>query len=265
MAEIYFGALRKTIGTGETFEVGVFADTGNDTVNAIGGTIAFDPADLIVEDIRDGNSFISFWVDRPAETAEGNVAFGGVIPGGYRGSDAYLFSLILRADEKGETTISATNEQMLLNDGQGTPAEITHAPLALTIVQESTGQAFVPPEDRDPPAPFTPIISRDETLFEGRWYAVFATQDKGSGIAGYDTQEQWFPFARAGAWEKTESPHPLEHQSRGAYLFVRAGDKAGNVRLATLPPMRPFFLYGILLLGLVACLIVWGVFKRRKK
>lgn len=266
MAEIYFGAPQKTIGMGETMEIGVFANTQGDAVNLMSGTIVLDPKRFLLHEIRDGNSFINFWIERPEKSEDGQVVFSGIIPGGYRGNDGYLFSLIVQAVQPGETVVGAANAEILLHDGEGTVAPVAVAPLTVEVVSESTGQRFVPPDDRDPPELFTPVATRDETLFDGRWYVVFGTQDKGSGIIGYDVQERRIPRPKDDAWMTAESPYPLRHQWRDAYIFVRATDRAGHDRIAMLAPRYNAFLYGILLGGaMIACLIVWGMFKRLKK
>jgi len=253
-SEIYFGTLGQTIGVGQRFEVRLFLDTQDKTINAMEGKIIFSSDTLELKEIRDGNSIINFWVEGPS--AAGNeINFSGIIPGGYDGQNGLIFSLIFEAKKEGAANIFLENASALLNNGQGTADATTVKNLELKI--EKTGTASVPEiSDSEPPENFNPLIGRNPDIFGGKWFLTFATQDEGSGIDYYQVQERWFWQPDNNAWKKAESPYLLKDQGRRSYIYVRAVDKAGNARLAALSPTnlplyQLFIIFGIIVVVLV--------------
>ena len=252
-AEIYFGAHNPAVGVGSIFEVGVFLNTEGQSINAVEGRILF-PDDLVrLTEVRDGNSFLSLWMQRPEvpASAEGlleaqqEVFFSGLVPGGFTGEDGYLFSLFFEAIQKGQARVEISAEQILLADGQGSKAVVKQAPLVLSIEDSEKVNELPFLDDSDPPAPFTPQVARDATLFDGKWFLVFAAQDKGYGISHYEVQEN------EGAWKRAASPYLLEDQNLRSSLAVKAVDRTGNERIETLAPQNPAKWY--------ENWIIWGI------
>lgn len=249
-AELYFGSHSKEVGINKTFEIGVLLNTQNQFINAVEGKIIF-PNDLEIVDILDGNSIINLWVERPRQDKNGEVFFSGIVPGGYLGEKGYLFSLVLKAKSTGQITIATSDERILLNDGEATGAPVGRAPISLSVVRESTIESFLPPYDSDPPEAFTPAVAQDPNLFDNRYFVVFLTQDKGSGIDRYEILETRNPLARFRAgksegmrgWRIGESPYLLQNQKLTSYIFVKAVDRAGNERVSMLPPENPLLGY----------------------
>jgi hypothetical protein len=240
-AELYFGAHSKDVGVRESFEVGVFVSTQGELINAIEGKVIF-PPDMELVEIRDGNSILNLWIKRPQLKEAGQVSFAGVIPGGYFGDRGYLFSLILRAKREGLITITTSDERILLNDGQASPTDVKRAPLSVNVSEGVTAEEFSPPLDSDPPEPFTPIVVRNPDVFENKYFLVFATQDKGSGIKEYQVQERkFFKKPKKQKWITVESPYLLKDQGLRSYVFAKAIDNAGNERLATLFPQTSWY------------------------
>lgn len=237
-AGLLFGVHDPQVGVGQTFEVGVFLNTEGAELNAVEGSIVWPKGSFSLEGVRDGSSVVSLWVEHPTSLESGGVRFAGVLPGGYRGERGYLFSIILRADAPGLATITTTAEQLLLNDGQGTAAPLTRAPLKVTVVPQAKSPGFLPPYDAEAPEPFAPQLARNPQVFQGRWFVVFATQDKGSGLDHFEIQETQGKQPGE-SWVKVESPYVLRDQGLHSNLWVRAIDHAGNVRLAQLPPAVP--------------------------
>ncbi|MBI2552806.1 hypothetical protein HYW17_05935 [Candidatus Uhrbacteria bacterium] len=130
-AELYFGAPAQELESGRITEVGVFLDTQGEEINAVEGVVVY-PKLLELQGVREDNSMISIWIERPHPSASG-VEFSGITPGGFSGSRIYLFSLVLRAKKAGEAEITARQDRALINDGAGTPAPLTRAPLTLSI------------------------------------------------------------------------------------------------------------------------------------
>lgn len=263
-AEVYFESQGKELGLDKNFEVKVLLNTEGESVNAIEGEIIFPTNTLSLQQINDGGSFVSLWIKKPS--FDGNsVIFSGILPGGYEGREAYLFSLILKGKEVGEAAIDARNIRVLRNDPPGSLVSVRISSLKLQIKEQSSVPEFSMPEDTVPPEPFTPQIAKDPNLFDGKWFLVFVTQDKGLGIDHYEILE-----TREGNWEIAESPYLLKDQELKSYIYVKAIDKAGNERIAQLPAQNQpilqekYFLqiiFGIVIIIITAVIafIVWRI------
>ena len=119
----------------------------------------------------------------------------------------------------------------------------------MKIVPTSEALGFLPLWDGDPPEAFGIQIAQDQTLFDGQWFAVFSTQDKGSGIDRYEIHETTRAYdvheldTKQIPWIKAESPYVLHDQKLRRYVYVRAIDKAGNARVAAISPRYPLSWY----------------------
>ncbi len=260
-AELYFGAHSRDFGINQSFEIGVFLNTEEAPINAVEGKIIFPEENIIAQEVRDGGTIMNLWLEKPHLQDPGGISFSGIIPGGYTGGRGYLFSIIFKAQKKGPIIIRTEGEKILLNDGEGTSASLKRAPLSLNIVAESTAGAFLPPYDSDPPESFTPVASRDPNLLENQYFLVFVTQDKGSGISQYQVQETRGKKPKERKWVTAESPYLLHDQKLQSYVFVKAIDKAGNERIATLPPQNPLPWYKNYLVWIIIILIGLGLYQ----
>jgi hypothetical protein len=241
-AEIFFGVQSQKIGLGKLFEVGVFIDTENEPVNTIAGKIKFSSELLELKEAREGDSIINFWIEKPKTEGEETV-FSGIIPGGYIGQSGYLFSLIFETRKVGETIITTAEEQIFLNDGQGLKTSIKQAPLSLQVEENVPDGEFSLPSDSEKPEPFELTITQDSKIFGGKYFLVFAAQDKKSGIDHYEVQESDNKQPKVGKWIAAESPYVLRDQRLRSYVFVKAIDRAGNERISELEPAKPLTWY----------------------
>jgi GxxExxY protein len=288
-AEIFFEPKIQEIGLDEQFEVSVFLNTEGEYINTVGGKIIF-PGDLLeLKEIRDGNSIINFWIDNPRiaiinprmptndkrmATNMGNeneILFSGIVPGGYKGSEGLIFSVVFLAKNAGGAEIDIHDVKLLLNDGLGTEAKRTSVKNLLVAIRENIrGPSWISPKDNEPPESFVPEIANDPALFEGKWFLVFATQDKGTGIDKYLIHESRRMKKRitTNEWIEAESPYALKDQELRSYIFVKAVDKAGNERIAVVEPRYPIKWYEkwenwlIIIIG--AALIVIIIHKWRR-
>jgi len=262
----------------KNFEVTLFVNTEQENINAFEGKIIF-PNDLLdLKEIRDGNTIVNFWVERPhkeqgtGDKKQGEIAFSGITPGGYEGEKGLLFSAVFRALREGDGVLEVKDVKALLNDGKGTPARLSLSPFKFIVSKEDPlvpGLLIPAPEDIEPPESFKPEIARDSTIFDGKWFLVFATQDKASGVDHYEILETrsgivgtW--IKRQGTWMKAESPYVLQDQNLRSWIYVKALDKTGNERIAVVKPRYPLKWYErweiwiIIVLGLV---IAYAVYK----
>ena len=207
-------------------------------VNAVEGELGI-PSMLKLEEIRDGNSLISLWNLRP-EVQDNKVSFSGIIPGGWRGNVGPLFSFIILAEEEGAGALEVDSARVLLHDGFGTSVPVDLGSVTLNVdssiaLKDLVGEI----EDLEPPEVFTIEVSSDPNIYEGDYFIAFSTQDKGSGIDHYEvleTNERLDGFE--GDWEEVESPYRLKDQSLRSFIYIRAIDRSGNVRMAELEPER---------------------------
>ena len=262
-ADISFSADNNIFAQNEEFLVQVFLDTKDVKVNALEGTVVF-PLDLLeLKEIRDGNSSINFWIEKPHSVTAGKVAFSGITTGGFSGPHRFLFGLVLEAKKVGSSSISFDNIKVLQNDGLGTKIPITETPFTFSISKESTGSVAedLVIKDTDPPENFNPFIANDSTIFDGKYFLVFSTVDKGAGIDHYEVRE--------GFWNKyvtVESPHLLEDQSLSKNIYIKAIDKSGNERLVKIEAQNPSFWFRFdLILGILLVVCIFSYIFYRKK
>lgn len=231
----------------DKFKVEVVLDS-EEPINALEGELVFAGDYASLEAISDGNSIINFWIQRPQVTTDNHLEFAGIIPGGFKGGKGSLFTLVFKSKRRfitGEKTadfIVAQKVRGFVNDGQPAAAKLVF--LASDLVVPSETKDDIPPEN------FTPVIGRDPLMFAGKYFLVFAAQDKDSGVNYYEVKEGSRSFERA------ESPYLLENQSLTKNIFVRAVDYAGNIREVVVRPLKYEFPYKIFFTILIAFVIL---------
>jgi len=254
-ANIFFNAKSQSFAQGEEFLVQVFLNTEGESVNAIEGRVVF-PADLLeAREIREGNSSISFWIEKARILQPGVVTFSGITPGGLSGLKEFLFSVVFRSKKEGRGAIQTDALRILRNDGKGTPVIVKVSPLQFSISQKFSpiSPMIESIKDTEPPEGFKPTIESDPSIFDGKYFFVFATQDKGSGIDRYEVREGFW-----GGFHIAESPYLLQSQKLDKKIFVKAVDKNGNERIEILYPphwypwYENYWIFGILIIGALA-------------
>jgi len=276
-AILYLDSSQEEYRQDQTFMVNLRIDIEGECINTVKADLGFPQDVLEAIDFSQGNSILSLWL-KPADINQslGLISFIGGVPGGYCGRlpgdlglSNLLGKIIFKVKEKvGVEPFSAESQarvefldssQVLLNDGFGTPAELTNKGITLKILPKSVE---IPAEDewqkeleKDiiPPEPFQIEINKDPSIFEGKYFAVFSTLDKQTGIDHYEIQEippKW--MLKSTKFEKAESPYLLQDQSLKSIIKVKAVDKAGNERIAEyLPPKKPFPSWIIILILLI--------------
>ncbi len=279
-AEISFDAKTKEIAVSQQFQVDVVVHTENEEINAVEGLIVFPQELLELKEIRDGNSFINFWIERPKAGVNGEIVFSGITPGGYTSDKGFIFSLIFQAKKQGVGTIDFESARVLKNDGEGTSTQVRISPYQF-VVREPDGQVseilkqslIMVAKDTESPESFVPEITSSPALFEGKQVLVFATQDKKSGMSHYEIKETRRRFLTfISKWIPIESPYVVKDQELRSYVFVKAVDKAGNERIMKVVPQNPLAWYEnyenwlIIMLSIVALFVInytiWRKFKK---
>ena len=242
------------------FEVGFFLNTDNQDINAIEGKIIFPEKLLEMKEIRDGGSIVNFWIERP-EIKNGGISFSGITPGGYIGKKGLVFSIIFQSIKEGQGQVQIQNVKTLRNDGKGTLENTTISNLQFIISEQAlNSQAKIPKKDTGIPEAFKPVLASDPTIFDGKYFLVFATQDKESGIDHYEVKE-----GSSGNFIVAESPYLLQNQKLDQEIFVKAIDKSNNeqVEIFYPPYWRPWYKNYWIIAIILAGLIVAGAISRK--
>lgn len=243
-AEVFLESKKQQVALEEQFIVDVFLNTTEESINAVEGKIFFPDNFLEVKEIQDGNSIINFWVEKPFLNSKSNISYAGIIPGGYKETKGFLFSIVFQAKANGNGIIEIRDVKSLLNDGKGTLTKTIVKNLEFKVQNLSKDPAILknyiltPQEDKDLPEDFKPEIAQNPTMFNKKWFIVFSTQDKGLGIADYAIYEsrKIEKQIAADAWEKATSPYVLKDQDLESFIYVKAIDKAGNERIVVTDP-----------------------------
>jgi len=180
----------------DVFVVNIKLDTGKEEINAVKVNLTFLPDILEVEDFSEGNSILTLFPEVPMfSNQNGEIYFSGGIPGGYRGGDGLLGKIVFKAKRGGEGILQIKEDsQVLLNNGLGTPTELITRGGSFIILSE---RSEIPKnewqeeleKDKIPPEPFEIRISQTPSIFEGKYFIVFSTTDKQTGVDHYEIKE----------------------------------------------------------------------------
>ncbi len=245
---------------GDTFIVSVRLDAGGDCVNVVSGEIAYPKELLRASAFSQGESILTLFTETPRiDGTEGKVTFVGGVPGGYCGRIAgdpgfanivgkIIFSVPATTPPGVLPPVEVLpSSQVLLADGRGTPAVLLTNKATFTIAS-GTGKGINEwldelREDTTPPESFSIDLHRDEGTVGGRYFVVFQTTDKQSGVAKYELIErdvdrpEFIRGTRTKAvWRPVESPYVLEDQTLRSTIVIRAIDNAGQIREESLLP-----------------------------
>jgi len=264
-ATLYFDPSEGSINPGDTVVMSVRVTPDRDEcVNAIDGVIEYDPQIQPV-DISRGQSIMPLWVEEPTiDRANNRITFAGGIPNGYCGripGDPRLTNEVLKivfqvpgtrisfGDESPTSTVRFSDLTVVyLNDGRGTLAPLRTNQAVLNVGTSPSEQvrnewSTLVAADEQIPEEFSITLQRNDNIFSGKYFIVFNTTDKQTGIAFYEVMEE--PLDEAGLfgwgaadapWQRVRSPYVLKDQSLNSTIRVKAVDKAGNEYIATLVP-----------------------------
>lgn len=266
-AEFKITTPKPTINSQQKVKIEVIMGSKGEAINALEGKVFWPKEYFDLVAINDGNSIVNFWLTKPSVDVEGYLSFAGIIPGGYAESGGLLFGATLQTKKDGETEVSLKEVKALINDGEGTPAPITIVPLKLSIASSTPLLLDFPNPDHEKPEPFKPEISTSTELFDGRYFMVFSTQDKGSGVNYYEVIESSkileIRKINASLWKRVESPYLLKDQTLSSYVYVKAVDVAGNERVIEVLPIKArakFWpdLSQLIFYGIIIAIIILG-------
>lgn len=234
-ASLSFSGVPFTLSSSDSFFVDVYIDPEGQNINAVEGAVVF-PDDLVsVKDIYNGRSVVTAWVESP-KVIGSSVQFSGIMAGGFSSiidpvsntnNPGNLFRIVFEPKKEGFGVVSFENTHVYLNDGNGTEVSISSSDLPVTFVQGGSvmGEYIT---DINNPESFVPIVSRNDSVFDGKYFLVFETKDLETGIAYFEVKEG------NGDWVKATSPYLLKDQSLKSTIRVKAVDNAGNSTIVTI-------------------------------
>lgn len=302
-ASLYVDPNTSNVLKGDTVTVAVRIDTDEgECINAVDVTLAYTDGIQAV-DVSTGRSILTLWLERPVINRDARtITFAAGIPNGYCGRipgdpslTNVLAEIVFRAPgfsvgKKEDASTLLTFEpgtRVLLNDGSGSDAPLRTLSGTINLIQETgttTKDAWggVVAADDVPPTPFSIELVRNPQIFNNKYYIVWNTTDKQSGIDHYEVLEEspedFYAFRWGAAnnpWITVESPYVLKDQTLRSVIRVRALDKAGNEQISVLVPdkalqsIHPIILLigGILIALFVGgiLLAIWMLLRRRKK
>ena len=272
-AILYLTPSEDSYSRGETFVEEVRLDTEGEDINTVKVDLNYPKDTLEIVDFSDGGSVLTLWVKTPlintntnTEDHEGLISLIGGIPNGFKGK-GLIGKIIFRVHETGTKQERETDTkleflegtQVLLNDGKGTIAKLTTTGAIFEILAQEPESLKdnwqeILKKDNIPPESFEIIISNDPSIFEGKYFISFWTQDKESGVDYYEVKEG------AGNWEKNISPYILQDQSLKSIIKVKAVDKAGNERIEIFKPKRNIFLEWLVYVG-IGLVVIWIMYR----
>lgn len=251
---IYTETDNKNIEVNDEFIVQAYLNTENNLVNAIEGSIVFPKDSLKLKEIRDNNSFVNLWIERPNLDKDGNIVFSGIIPGGVKDKKIFLFSMVFIAQKNSNIKIQTDKIRFIQNDKNNTELKSQNTSLIIKIDKNTSDEIvhIKDPEDNYPPEDFKPIIGRSSDIFDNKYFLVFDTQDKGVGIYHYEVREGYW-----GKYTQAKSPFLLKYQKLDHGIYVKAVDKKQNERVVYLNSQNaPWYIkYIIFVIILLTCYI----------
>ena len=272
-AEFSWQPAEQTVGLNQQFSVRLLLAAPNQPVNALSGQVQW-PADLVkLVSVNQGNSIVPLWIT----LAEHNNSyeFSGLIPGGFDGmlsplladkQAGQILTLVFSAKQTGQGTIYLDQATVLLHDGQGTADQVTSTVLNITVQAEAMPELAnnLAKIDKKAPEIFTPQLIQNPDIFAGQWTLIFATQDKGSGLAYFTVQEGEEEFS------PVTSPYLIKDQDLNHQIIVRAVDQAGNVQEVVVQADKlaiwytSLLFYGIIIISLLLAILLYLLFIKKK-
>ncbi len=272
-AQFKFSSNNLKTSVGKQIKVDFYLETEDDSINAIEAEIMFDSNYLDLKKIQDANSVVSLWIEKPQLSSPGLISFSGITPGGIIADNALVFSLVFEGKNSGETNIQCNNARALINDGEASLAPLSLAGLNIVINDQEGKEREVDImlADKTSPESFNIEIAEDKNIFDNQKFIVFATQDKGSGMASYQVKEVKYKFwSFLYSWQEADSPYLLQDQSLSSYIYVKAIDLNANKTISLIAPQNPqplrilYLVYAIIIL-IVLVPILWIILRRKKR
>lgn len=267
-ASLYIDPAMTSLNRGDSVTMAIRLDTdeaAGECVNAVDGVLTYS-SNIEPVDVSTGQSIFNIWVESPIiNKADRTITFAGGIPNGYCGrvqGDPKLTNILAEVvfrspgfsitdgGSGGDVAEIAFSDESTayLNDGRGTKATLKTYGSTIKLAK-GAGSTLVNDwktkvaEDTIPPEKFSILLEKGDKSFSEKYYIIFNTTDKQTGIDQYQVMEEpltqfgSFQWGRANApWLSAKSPYILSDQTLNSIIRVKAVDKAGNEYVANYIP-----------------------------
>lgn len=276
---------------GDEFEVDVRLklDVG-ECVNLTEANIGYDKNLLEFISFNNGQSLLNLWPILPSANLL-SINFAGGVPGGVcaenlKNDNNLIGKIFFKVKEETGATSSAqinflTGTNLYLNDGLGTKITPNLKNLNLTLTKEPGQQKEWQNEienDKMPPEPFEIEIKKDPSVYNNKYFIVFNTTDKQTGVDHYEISETKGGLNKLEEkWNYGQVPYPLFDQTLESIIKVKAIDKAGNATVSIYipekiqplkPPVKaaplPLNLPLIILIAIILLIIIFFLENNKK-
>lgn len=264
-ADLFFVLPKEPIHQNDEFSIDIALSSSKEAINAVQVDVRVLNDLIEVTSLEIQNSILRFWPKEPSfSNAFGLISFiGGLPTPGFKSEAGLIGKINFKAKQPGELTLTfLESSRVLLNDGLGSAAKLNRETASITILpSDKFYKPKVLPEikDANPPEPFTPAMSQNDTIFDGKYFVVFETQDDLSGIDYYEVQE--IKDDKIGEWIRARSPYVLQNQTGKIKVLVRAVDKLGNKTIGEtettigLPRLKIYLMILVLIFWIL--IIIW--------
>jgi hypothetical protein len=227
-----------------------------DAINAVGLTVAFDPASVTNMRFSAADSVIREWLDR--SLASSSLRLEGIIPGG----TAPVFTdtvplgyLTMRFTREGRTKLAIRDPEVYLHQPEPILDASAVSPLTVTVKADASGTSDTPPTAHEE---VYVTVFRTPGFLDGAWSIAYDIRTPAGPVARVMLRERLLGLF--GRWREISSPASLSDQSRLSILEAGIpGD--GDVRIVYREvPVRLIILAS--LLGIAA--LAYAGYRRMK-
>lgn len=200
-------------------------------INAIEGSVFFDPTIVSFKNYVTHNSLVDLWILRPTVVSSGRIDFAGIMPGGVTSSGT-IVELEFVSKNVGETSIELGEISLGLQSSAGQIARPENQKKSISV-QQIGGSSIASDIKLDAGPVFYPAeIGRSSAIFDNNWFISFLAKN----TSEYFVQESTYWSPRADDWVAIESPYVLQDQKLGKYVFIKARDVSGNETIMKISP-----------------------------
>jgi hypothetical protein len=216
-ATLYSGAANQVVYKGQSFVVDWYLDSQDSAINTVDLKLTYSKALLDVVDVNAGSSALDLWVKSPTFSAEdGTIQLTGGLSGGLKSNRIPIFSVTFMPKDTGEARINMDQQsQVLIADGQGTPAPLLFNPVVFAINPAEAALNAI----RSNTHP-------DQTKWykENRAVLKFLPKDGEQYSYSFSSNSELFPDDAA---DPLRDEYVYDHLPDGVYYF-KLNSKTGN-------------------------------------
>lgn len=125
---------------GSTFDLPIYLNTRNNSINTVKIELNFDPTMVSIVKSSGINSVVGIWFESSNfDNEKGKAAFSGIIPNGINTNYGLITTITLKTKQEGQTQIVLSDYSSAnLNDGYGSDVILTLKGLSLKIIPKIT-------------------------------------------------------------------------------------------------------------------------------